>query len=162
MSGTCLDFGWRSGMKQNDPRYRAGAGSPAPRFSVWPTPNRTARIPGPVFGERPASRSCRKPNTEALFSHRSIRAKNSRMQTKQIKEDIETTRAILTPRKPSPRLPDTQDRRRDWPGRLSLPPRRREACLTRRAMLAALREAELSEWMASGGDFLDHTYQPVL
>lgn len=38
---------------------------------------------------------------------------------------------------------------------------RRGYCVTRRAMLAALRQAELIEWMASGGDYLMHTYQPV-
>jgi hypothetical protein len=31
---------------------------------------------------------------------------------------------------------------------------RRQSCLTRRAMLAALREAELAEWQATGGDTL--------
>lgn len=38
--------------------------------------------------------------------------------------------------------------------RLVLPLPRRESCLTRRAMLAALREAELAAWQASGGDSL--------
>jgi hypothetical protein len=47
------------------------------------------------------------------------------------------------------------------PVRVAFPVRRREACLTRRAMLAALREAELAEWMNSGGDFLDSMHQPV-
>jgi hypothetical protein len=35
-----------------------------------------------------------------------------------------------------------------------LPPPRRESCLTRRAMLAALREAELAAWQNNGGDYL--------
>jgi len=34
---------------------------------------------------------------------------------------------------------------------------RRQSCLTKRAMLAALREAELAEWQASGGDFMRST-----
>jgi hypothetical protein len=38
--------------------------------------------------------------------------------------------------------------------RLALPLPRRESCLTRRAMLAALGEAELAAWQASGGDSL--------
>ena len=38
---------------------------------------------------------------------------------------------------------------------------RRESCLTRRAMLAALREAEFNEWMASGGDYLSSMHHPV-
>lgn len=36
-----------------------------------------------------------------------------------------------------------------------------ESCAIRRAMLAALRQAELTDWLASGGDYLVHTYQPV-
>ena len=38
---------------------------------------------------------------------------------------------------------------------------RRQSCITRRAMLAALREAELNEWQASGGDVLSSMHQPV-
>jgi len=45
---------------------------------------------------------------------------------------------------------------------LPLPLPRREPCLTRRAMLAALREAEFHAWLASGGDFLTSMHQPVL
>jgi hypothetical protein len=56
-------------------------------------------------------------------------------------------------------LTDTQKRLR--PVRVALPVRRRETCLTKRAMLAALREAEFAEWMASGGDYLDSMHQPV-
>lgn len=36
--------------------------------------------------------------------------------------------------------------------RIRLP--RRASCLTRRAMVAALREAELQRWQANGGDYL--------
>jgi hypothetical protein len=45
--------------------------------------------------------------------------------------------------------------------RIAIPLPRRPACLTRRAMLAALRAAELDEWAASGGDFLDSMHQPI-
>lgn len=45
--------------------------------------------------------------------------------------------------------------------RLGFPVPRREVCLTKRAMLAALREAEFNEWMASGGDYLASMHQPV-
>jgi hypothetical protein len=45
--------------------------------------------------------------------------------------------------------------------RIALPLPRRPACLTRRAMFAALREAELDAWKASGGDFLNSMHQPV-
>ena len=38
---------------------------------------------------------------------------------------------------------------------------RRQSCITRRAMLAALREAELDEWQATGGDVLSSMHQPV-
>lgn len=44
--------------------------------------------------------------------------------------------------------------------RLSFSPRR-EACLTKRALLAALREAEFDEWMATGGDYLSSMHQPM-
>jgi hypothetical protein len=38
---------------------------------------------------------------------------------------------------------------------------RRKPCVTRRALLAAMREAELAEWQASGGDYLHAMHQPV-
>jgi hypothetical protein len=38
---------------------------------------------------------------------------------------------------------------------------RRKCCVTKRAMLAALREAELAQWEATGGDFLHAMHQPV-
>jgi len=46
--------------------------------------------------------------------------------------------------------------------RIALPalPRRR-SCITRRAMLAALREAELDDWQATGGDVLSSMHQSV-
>lgn len=40
--------------------------------------------------------------------------------------------------------------------------RRREACLTRRAKIAALREAELNNWLNDDGEnFADAMPQPV-
>lgn len=39
---------------------------------------------------------------------------------------------------------------------------RRQACMTKRAMLAALHEAELHEWLNSGGDYLDHNYHAAM
>jgi hypothetical protein len=42
---------------------------------------------------------------------------------------------------------------------ISSPGRGQQNCVTWRAMLAALREAELAEWQASGGDVLDRAYQ---
>jgi hypothetical protein len=47
------------------------------------------------------------------------------------------------------------------PIRISFPSRRRESCLTRRAMLAALREAEFDNWQATGGDVLSSMHQSV-
>ena len=38
--------------------------------------------------------------------------------------------------------------------RIRMPLPRRPACRTKRAMIAALREAELASWQATGGDFL--------
>lgn len=52
-------------------------------------------------------------------------------------------------------------RKRLRPIRISFPSRRRESCQTRRAMLAALREAEFDNWQSSGGDYLDSMHQPV-
>lgn len=52
-------------------------------------------------------------------------------------------------------------RKRSRPVVISFPSRRRASCLTRRAMLAALREAEFDDWQASGGDFLDSTHQTI-
>ena len=47
------------------------------------------------------------------------------------------------------------------PLRLAFPPRRRETCLTRRAKIAALREAELEDWLADPDDFAGAMHQPV-
>ena len=38
---------------------------------------------------------------------------------------------------------------------------RRKPCVTRRALLAAIRQAELAEWQASGGDYLHAMHRPV-
>ena len=43
--------------------------------------------------------------------------------------------------------------------RVELP--RHERCLTRRHLITALRQAELSDWLASGGDYLNSMHQPV-
>jgi len=45
--------------------------------------------------------------------------------------------------------------------RVRIPVPRRPSCSTRRLMLAALRAAELSEWQATGGDFLNSMHQQV-
>jgi hypothetical protein len=45
--------------------------------------------------------------------------------------------------------------------RVALPLPRRESCLTKRAMLAALREAELAAWQGNGGDYLHRSPQPI-
>lgn len=74
-----------------------------------------------------------------------------------IMETVATSRS----RKPATFLGLDAGRTRQRRIRIALPLRRREACLTRRAMLAALRDAEFDEWMASGGDYLDSTYQPT-
>ncbi|MFO1512832.1 MAG: hypothetical protein U1F83_07980 [Verrucomicrobiota bacterium] len=56
------------------------------------------------------------------------------------------------------KLTDARAHRR--PVRVALPVRRRESCLTKRALLAAMRKAEFAEWMNNGGDFLDSMHQP--
>jgi hypothetical protein len=47
------------------------------------------------------------------------------------------------------------------PVRIALPLPRREACLTRRAMRAALREAEFYDWLHQNNDFTAAMHQPV-
>jgi len=61
--------------------------------------------------------------------------------------------AILRVRKPSPlQLAEACACRRKV--RIRLPLWRRRSCLTKRALIAALRQAEFAEWQATGGDFL--------
>ena len=45
--------------------------------------------------------------------------------------------------------------------RIAFPVPRREACLTRRAKIAALREAELNDWLTDEDDFASAMHQPV-
>lgn len=49
--------------------------------------------------------------------------------------------------------------KRNRPVRISFPSRLRATCLTRRAMVAGLREAEFDDRRASGGDYLDSMHQ---
>ncbi len=82
------------------------------------------------------------------------------MQTKNIEN--ENNGATFGSRKQTPFLRIVEARKRRRPIRISLPVLRRESCFTRRAMLAALREAEFADWLASGGDYLDSAmHQPV-
>jgi hypothetical protein len=63
--------------------------------------------------------------------------------------------AILPTRKPSPILQLAEARAKHRKMRIALPlPPRRHLCLTNQAVLAALREAELAGWQATGGDVL--------
>jgi hypothetical protein len=82
------------------------------------------------------------------------------MQTQLTNRNIEAGNMTSRTRIQSPfiRISEVQSRCRKT--RVSFSPRR-ESCLTKRALLAALREAELAEWMASGGDFLDSMHQPI-
>jgi len=76
------------------------------------------------------------------------------MQTTPIDRNTETAGAGRCYR---PRLavetPDASHQRRGI--RVELTLRRRESCVTRRAMLTAMRDAELQAWLDSGGDYLD-------
>lgn len=85
------------------------------------------------------------------------------MQNEQLLWNNETAANIETrpANKTSPFLQLTEARVRRHPMRISFPARRRESCLTRRALLAALREAELYDWQATGGDFLNSMQQPA-
>jgi hypothetical protein len=66
-------------------------------------------------------------------------------------------------RKTSPLFQSAGAQARHRKIRIALPTLpRRQPCITRRAMLAALREAELNEWQATGGDVLSSAmHQPV-
>jgi len=82
------------------------------------------------------------------------------MQTKTTDMNLETEFGISRPHRQF-----TRESSAACPNRRTihapLPLRRRESCLTRRAMLAALREAEFYEWLASGGDYLDRTHRTL-
>ncbi len=82
------------------------------------------------------------------------------MQTQPLNRIAETFAATPRSQKQSPFL-RLAAHRQQRPIRLALPLRRRESCQTRRAMLAALRDAEFEDWMNSGGDYLDSMHQPV-
>jgi len=82
------------------------------------------------------------------------------MQTQLTNRSFETTSATSRLRTQSPFLRVAESQSRCRKARVSFSPRR-ETCLTRRALLAALREAEFAEWMNSGGDYLDSMHQPV-
>lgn len=83
------------------------------------------------------------------------------MQTQTLNRITETTDfAGRSPKQDVP-IPLAEMRANKRPVRVALPARRRESCLTRRAMLAALREAEFAEWQATGGDYLSARHQPV-
>lgn len=83
------------------------------------------------------------------------------MPTPTLNRITETAEPADRPQEQTPLLQLTQARASRRPVRVALPVRRRETCLTRRALLAALREAEFAEWMASGGDFLASMHQSV-
>lgn len=83
------------------------------------------------------------------------------MQTLQLNRITETLAATPRSQKPSPFLQLADARARQRSLRIALPLRRRETCLTKRAMLAALRDAEFEDWMNSGGDYLDSMHQPI-
>lgn len=82
------------------------------------------------------------------------------MQTQTLNRITETIGAPIRPQKQNAFLQLTEARANHRPIRVALPARRREECMTKRAMLAALREAEFAAWMNSGGDFLDSMHQP--
>lgn len=83
------------------------------------------------------------------------------MQIPTLSPITETNRATIRAQNQTPFLQLTAIAGRHRAVRAALPARRREECLTKRAMLAALREAEFADWMASGGDYLDSTQQPA-
>lgn len=79
------------------------------------------------------------------------------MQAQLTNQNIETTNASIRSRKLSSFLQIAEARCERRTTRISLP--RRESCLTKQKMLAAMREAEFQEWMDTGGDYLDSMHQ---
>ena len=83
------------------------------------------------------------------------------MQTQLANRIAETTDSTNRSRKLSTLLQLAEAQTRQRPIRVSFPLRRREQCLTKRSMLAALRDAEFHEWLAGGDDFTDAMHQTV-
>jgi hypothetical protein len=83
------------------------------------------------------------------------------MQNSLINQTINSGSSLRQLSESSPRTHHRDAKCRDRAARISLPLPRRESCLTKRAMLAAMREAELDEWMRTGGDYLGSMHQPV-
>jgi hypothetical protein len=75
--------------------------------------------------------------------------------------NIESTDATIRSRKQSPFLQLAEARTQQRAIRIAMPLRRRESCVTKRAKLAALRDAEFAEWLSSYRDFLGNMYQPT-
>jgi hypothetical protein len=83
------------------------------------------------------------------------------MQNEQIIQDVEMTGVIRSFRKHTPFLQLAGARTHHRRVRIAFSLPRRESCVTKRALLAALREAEYAEWMASGGDYISSMHQPI-
>lgn len=83
------------------------------------------------------------------------------MQTQFTQRNIETTNAARRSHKLSTCLQLAAVRTNRRPMRISFPVPRRESCLTRRALRAALRDAEFHEWLTTGDDFLDALHHPL-
>lgn len=74
---------------------------------------------------------------------------------------IETTNATRRLHQPSTCLQLAAARTNRRPLRISLPLLRREECMTKRSLLAAMRDAEFHEWLTTGDDFLDALHHPL-
>ena len=83
------------------------------------------------------------------------------MQTQTTNQTIESRCTVIRHRRPAPILQLVEARERHRRIRLGFRVPRREVCLSKRAMIAALREAEFNDWMNSGGDFLASMHQPI-
>lgn len=83
------------------------------------------------------------------------------MQTQLTQRNIETTNATHRSHKLSTCLQLAETRTNLRPVRISFPVPRRESCLTRRAMRAALREAEFFDWLNGDDDFAGVMHQPA-
>jgi hypothetical protein len=74
-----------------------------------------------------------------------------------IENDLATDRLP----KHTPILERTEAHSRNRKIRIAVCWPRREVCLTRRAMRAALRESEFNDWLNGGDDFVGTMHQPI-
>lgn len=111
-------------------------------------------FPHPISPQIPL---CSPANTEVLFRVRCARTTTKHMQNEQRLNQTNREETVTPDRNMSSSPDSFQTCERSQKLRMRIRVPRRSTCLTRQAMLAALREAELADWQNNGGDFLTST-----